>query len=168
MTTEPSSTLDAEGSTESDTGARRTLRKARQVQRVITRVDVRSVLRVSLAFAVSLWLIIDVAGVVMWQVAVATGTIGKAEDFMAQLLAEKSFSFNGFTVLLGAAMLGAVLVSAAFVFTVLWAVLFNLIAGSVGGIRVTMVELESVTTVEVPATAATPVGATAPLPPPPT
>lgn len=146
---------------------RRALRRARQVQRVITRVDVRSVLRVSLGFAVSLWLIIDVAGIVMWQVAIATGTISKAEDFMAQLLAEKTFSFNGLTVLVGAALLGAVLVAGAFVFTALFAVLFNLIAGAVGGIRFTMVELETAEVVEVPAEPA-PAPAPSPnLPPPP-
>ena len=162
MTTDQAPTSVGSGSDPSPAPpvkGRRAVRKARQVQRVITRVDVRSVLRVALAFAVSLWLIIDVAGLVMWQVAVATGTIGKAEDFMAQLLAEKTFSFNGFTVLVGAALVGFVLVAAAFVFSVLHAVLFNLIAGVVGGVRFTMVELETAQVVEVPAPAD--------LPPPP-
>ena len=51
--------------------------QARQVQRVVTRLDPWSMLRVSLSFAFCLWMIIVVAGVLMWQGAVVTGSIGK-------------------------------------------------------------------------------------------
>ena len=117
--------------------------KARQVQRVVSRLDPWAVLRVSLAFALCLWLIIVVAGVVMWQAAVATGSIGKVEDFLAQLLAENSFTIDGLTVFEGAAVAGFVLFVCGALFAVVTSVLYNLIASVFGGVRLTVVELET-------------------------
>ena len=82
-------------------GRTRSRIEARQVQRILTRIDPWSVLKVSLLLALSLWLILVVAGVVLWRVAVATGTIGKFENFVAQLLAEDSFVIDGMQILRG-------------------------------------------------------------------
>lgn len=117
--------------------------KARQVQRVVTRIDPMAMLRVSLAFALCLWMIIVVAGIVMWQVAVVTGSIGKVEDFLAQLLAENSFTIDGLRVFEGAAVAGFVLFVCGALFAVVTSVLYNLIASVFGGLRVTVVELET-------------------------
>jgi hypothetical protein len=117
--------------------------KARQVQRVVTRVDPWSMLRMSLAFALCLWLIIVVASIVIWQVASATGTIGKIENFLAQLLAESSFTIDGIKVLEGAAVAGLILFVTGAIFAVITSILFNLAAGVFGGIRFTVVELET-------------------------
>ena len=117
--------------------------KARQVQRVVTRLDPWSMLRVSLSFALCLWLIIVVAGVLLWQGAVVTGSIGKIEDFLAQLLAESSFTIDGVKVFEGAAVAGLVLFVGGALFAVVTSVLFNLIAGVFGGLRFTVVELET-------------------------
>jgi hypothetical protein len=106
--------------------------KARQVQRVVTRIDPWSMLRVSLSFAFCLWMIIVVACVLLWQGAVVTGSIGKVEDFLAQLLAESSFTIDGFVLFVAGALFAAVT-----------SVLFNLIAGVFGGLRFTVVELET-------------------------
>ena len=117
--------------------------KARQVQRVVTKLDPWSMLRVSLAFALCLWMIIVVAGVVMWQAAVVTGSIGKVEDFLAQLLAENSFTIDGLKVFEGAAVAGFALLVGGALFAVVTSVLYNLIASVFGGLRVTVVELET-------------------------
>ena len=117
--------------------------KARQVHRVVTRIDPWSMLRVSLSFALCLWMIIVVAGVLLWQGAVVTGSIGKVEDFLAQLLAESSFTIDGVKVFEGAAVAGMVLFVAGALFAVITSVLFNLIAGVFGGLRFTVVELET-------------------------
>ena len=117
--------------------------KARQVQRVVTRIDPWSMLRVSLSFAFCLWLIIVVAGVLLWQGAVVTGSIGKVEDFLAQLLAESSFTIDGIKVFEGATVAGLVLFVGGALFAVVTSVLFNLIAGVLGGLRFTVVELET-------------------------
>lgn len=117
--------------------------RARQVERVVTRIDPWSMLRVSLSFALCLWLIIDVAAVLLWQGAVATGSLGKVENFLAQLLAESSFTIDGIKVFEGAAVAGIALFVAGAMFAVITSVLFNLIAGVFGGLRFTVVELET-------------------------
>ena len=117
--------------------------KARQVQRVVTRLDPWSMLRVSLSFAFCLWMILVVAGVLLWQGAVVTGSLGKVEDFLAQLLAESSFTIDGIKVFEGAAVAGMVLFVAGALFAVITSVLFNLIASVFGGLRFTVVELET-------------------------
>lgn len=129
------------GSSVGPSGARQI--KARQVQRVVTRIDPWAMLRVSLSFSLCLWLIVVVAGVVMWQAAVVTGSIGKVENFLAQLLAENSFTIDGLRVFEGAAVAGFVLFVCGALFAVVTSVLFNLIASVFGGLQVTVVELES-------------------------
>ena len=124
-------------------GRSRSRIEARQVQRILTRIDPWSVLKVSLLLAVSLWLILVVAGVVLWRVAVATGTIGKFENFVAQLLAEDSFVIDGMQILRGSVIAGLVLVVTGAVLAVTFSVLFNLIAGLTGGVRATVIELET-------------------------
>jgi len=117
--------------------------EARQVQRLVTRIDPWSVLKISVLFALSAWLILVVAGVVLWRVAVATGTIGKFENFLAQILAEESFIIDGSQILRASLIAGLVLVITGVVFAVVFSVLFNLISGLTGGVRLTVVELET-------------------------
>jgi hypothetical protein len=117
--------------------------KARQVQRVITRIDPWSTLKVSLLFALSMWLIVVVAGVLLWRVAVATDTIGNFESFLAETLGEETFTINGGQVFQGSLVVGLVFFVTGAVFAVVTSVLFNLIAGVVGGVRTTVVELET-------------------------
>ena len=109
----------------------------------MTRVDPWSMLKVSLLFALSLWLIVVVAGVLLWRVAVSTGTIGNFENFLAQILAEDTFTINGGKIFQGSVVAGLVFFATGAVFAVVTSVLFNLIAGVVGGIRFTVVELET-------------------------
>ena len=100
-------------------------------------------LRISLLFAFCVWMIIVVAGVILWQGAVVTGSIDKIEDFLAQLLAESSFTIDGIKVFQGASVAGFVLFVGGALFAVVTSVLFNLIAGVFGGLRFTVVELET-------------------------
>jgi hypothetical protein len=117
--------------------------EARQVQRVLTRIDPWSVLKVALLLSLAFWLILVVAGVVLWRVAVATGTIGKFENFLAQLLAEQSFVIDGAQILRGSMVAGLVIIVTGAVLAVVFSVLFNLIAGLTGGLRCTVIELET-------------------------
>jgi hypothetical protein len=133
----------ADVAAETGTRSRGVRYEARQVQRLITRVDPWSVLKISLLFALSAWLILVVAGVVLWRVAVATGTIGKFENFLAQILAEESFIIDGSQILRASLIAGLVLAITGVVFAVVFSVLFNLISGLTGGLRLTMVELET-------------------------
>lgn len=116
------------------------MNEVRKVERVVTRVDARSMLKFSLFFAFSLWLILVVAGVLLWIAASVTGTTGKIENFLAELLAERSFSINGVSLLFGAAVLGLTLLVVAAVFSAVTSTLFNVISGVTGGLRITILE----------------------------
>jgi len=115
---------------------------------VITRIDPWTMLRVALSFSLCVWLIVVVAGIVIWQAAVVTGSIGNIEDFLAQLLAESSFTIDGFRVLQGSVIAGFVIFVSGALFAVVTTVLFNLIASVFGGLRLTVVELETATEVD--------------------
>lgn len=129
-------------------GSARELRKAarleaRKVKRVVRHVEIWSVFKVSVVFFVCLWLILVIAGVILWRVAVSAGAIDKVENFVAQLLAEKSFTIDGTQVLRASAVAGAILVFAGTGFTVLMAMLFNFISDTTGGLRFSVIEMET-------------------------
>ncbi|MEJ5255038.1 MAG: DUF3566 domain-containing protein [Acidimicrobiales bacterium] len=117
--------------------------RARQVERLVRRVSLWSVLRISLLFYACLWLIFTVAGVILWRVASSGGVLDNAESFIAELLSMESFSIDGGSVLWASVLVGVVLIVAGTAMTVLLAVLFNLISEITGGVRVAVVELET-------------------------
>ena len=123
-------------------------RRARQVVRVIRRVELWSVLKVSAVLYVCLWLVLTVAGVILWQLAHATGTLDNLEDFIATALADTSFTIDGGRILLSSLAGGVVIVFAGTGLTVLLAVLFNLVSELTGGVRLAVVELETAVPVE--------------------
>jgi hypothetical protein len=122
--------------------ARRKLR-ARKVDRIIRRVDPWSVLKVSFLFSLSLWIVFMLAGMILWTGAVGSGAIDNVEDFITDLFALESFAFEGGQLFRGAAVGGLIMVLVTTGFSVLMAVLFNLISDLTGGIRVAVVELEN-------------------------
>ncbi len=129
------------------TGGRRSSKRAarvraRRVQRVIRRVDPWSVLKLSLVFFVCLDIVVIVAGVLLWSVAVSTDTIDNLESFIQELFALDRFQFDGRQIFRAAVGGSAVLVLAGTAATVVLTVLFNLISDLVGGVRVTVVEEE--------------------------
>ncbi len=117
--------------------------RARKVRRLVRHVEPWSVLKVSLLFYFCLWVILLVAGVIIWSFAVTSGTIDNVENFVTKLFALKSFSFNADEIFRASAIGGLVLVVAGSGFTVLMAVLFNLISDVTGGVRFTVVEEET-------------------------
>jgi hypothetical protein len=102
----------------------------------ILRIDPKVMLRFSLLLALCLWLMLLVAVVALWIIAALTGTLHRVEDLVAQLLAESSFRFEPIKLLLGAAGLGVVLLITAAILSSLFSVLFNLVAGRIGGLEV--------------------------------
>lgn len=140
--------------------------KARRVRRVIRYVSPWSVFKVAVLFSICLWLILMVAGVILWQGAVASGMVGNVESFLAKLLAEESFTIDGRELFRATAIAGVMLVFAGSAFSVLMALLFNVISDLTGGIRFTVLELEDTRReVKVPAgsrAAATEVASAAP------
>ena len=102
------------------------------MQRIVRRVDAWSVLKISFVFFIVMYLVLLVAGVLLWAFAVGTGTIDNVENFIEQLFALDSFSFVGAQILRASVIGGALLVVAGTFTTTVLAVLFNLISDLVG------------------------------------
>jgi len=117
--------------------------RARRVRRLVRHIEPWSVLKMSLIFYFCLWGIMLIAGVILWSLAVGSGTIDNIENFIQKLFALDSFAFNADQIFRASAVGGLVLVVAGAGFTVLMAVLFNLISDVTGGIRLTVVEEET-------------------------
>ena len=117
--------------------------RARRVHRVIRRVDPWSVLKLSLLFYFCVWAMVVVSGVLIWGVAVSSGTIENVEGFIERLLSFEEFTFNADQIFRLFAMGGLIMVFLGTAVTAILAVLFNLISDLVGGIRVTVIEEES-------------------------
>jgi len=117
--------------------------RARRVRRLVRHVEPWSVLKLSLIFYFCLWGIMLIAGVILWSLAVGSGIIDNIENFIQKLFALDSFAFNADQIFRASAVGGLVLVVAGAGFTVLMAVLFNLISDVTGGIRFTVVEEET-------------------------
>ena len=117
--------------------------RARKVRRLVRHVEPWSVLKVALLFYFCLWVILLIAGVMLWSLAVTSGMIDNIETFITELFALESFTFNADQLFRASAVGGLVLVVAGAGFTVLMAVLFNLISDLTGGVRFTVVEEET-------------------------
>jgi hypothetical protein len=117
--------------------------RARRVHRIVRRVDPWSVLKLSLIFYFCVWLMVVVSGVLIWGVAVGSGTVEGLEGFIERLLGFEEFQFNADQIFRLFAMGGLILVFLATAVTAILTVLFNLISDLIGGIRFTVIEEES-------------------------
>lgn len=106
---------------------------------VVRHIDPWSVFRVALAAHMVLYLVFLLAGVLLWNVANATGTVDNVERFM-ESFGWETFQFNGGELFHQAWILGLFAVVGFTGLAVLAATTFNLITDLVGGIRVTVVE----------------------------
>jgi hypothetical protein len=118
--------------------------RARRVHRIIRRIDPWSVLKLSLLFYFCVWLMVVVSGVLIWGVAVSSGTVDSLEGFIENLLAFEEFTFNADQIFRLFAMGGLIMVFLATAISAILALLFNLISDLIGGIRVTVIEEESI------------------------
>jgi hypothetical protein len=117
--------------------------RARKVHRIVRRIDPWSILKVSLVFYFCVWIMVLVALVLMWGVAVGSGTVASLESFIAEFLAFEEFRFNGDQLFQLFALGGLIGVFVTTAVTAVLAVLFNLIADLTGGVRMTVIEEES-------------------------
>ena len=104
----------------------------------VTRIDPKVMLRFALLAAGCLWLMLLVAGALVWVIAAVTGTLRNFEDLLAELLAEGSFRLEPVKLLGGAAVSGVVLLATAAFLSAIFSSLFNLIASRIGGLEVTV------------------------------
>jgi len=117
--------------------------RVRRVTRVVRHVDPWSVFKIAAVANMVLYLIVLTAGVLLWNVAYATGTVDNVERFF-ESFGWASFEFNGGEIYRNAWVGGLFVVIGLTGLAVLLAALFNLITDLVGGMRFTVLEEEVV------------------------
>jgi hypothetical protein len=119
--------------------------RVRKVTRVVRHVDPWSVFKIAIIANLVLYVIMLTAGVLLWNVANATGTVDNVERFF-ESFGWSSFEFNGGEIYHSAWIAGLFFVVGLTGAAVLLATLFNLITDLVGGMRFTVLEEEVVET----------------------
>jgi hypothetical protein len=117
--------------------------RVRRVTRVVRHVDPWSVFKIAFVANILLYITLLIAGVLLWNVAYATGTVDNLERFF-ESFGWSSFEFDGGEIYHNAWIGGLFLVIGLTGFAVLLAAMFNLITDLVGGVRFTVLEEEVV------------------------
>ncbi len=115
----------------------------RRYRQTIHRVDLWSVLKISVCFYICGMAVTMVALVALWAIADAAGVIHSVEKFFGDLLQTENFTFLDGEILRGALLVSAVLVVLQIVITVIAAAFYNVFAELFGGIELTISEDES-------------------------
>jgi len=113
--------------------------QGRRVRRVVRRIDTWSVLKVSALFFLTFTLVLVLAGVLLWIAGSVLGAVESVEGFM-QAIGFEDFRFVGVQLLRGFVAAALVIVVLGTGFSVLMAVVYNLISDLVGGIQLTVLE----------------------------
>ncbi|HMS24946.1 MAG TPA: DUF3566 domain-containing protein [Acidimicrobiia bacterium] len=116
------------------------LKKERSYRQMIGRIDIWSVLKVSLCFHTAAMLSTIFAMMVCWWVASAVGLVKNIEKFLGTVFEIDKFSFLNFNVLQGVLLIGLVFVALMTILSVCAAAFYNVFAEAVGGIEVYVVE----------------------------
>ena len=106
---------------------------------VLRRMDPWSVLKLSIVYYLAVFLVILVAGVLLWAGATTVGVVENIESFMVDIGFD-DFKFIGSKMLAGVALGGLVLVVAGTVANVILCGLFNLMGDVTGGLKMTLQE----------------------------
>jgi hypothetical protein len=122
---------------------RRVKLQARRVRRIIRHVEPWSVLKMSIIFYACLWVVLLIAGVVVWTLAEEADVITKFEDQVKEYFVLDTFELDAREIFRGYAYGGLAFAIAGTAFNVLMCLLFNLISDLIGGLRVTMIEEET-------------------------
>ena len=118
--------------------------QARKVRRVIRHIDPWSVLTFSVLFHLCVFAALLLSSVLVWNAAEAAGTIENLETFILDLGDYDEYKIHGDVVFKSAVAIAGILTLASSVMLVLLTVVFNLISDLVGGIRLTVIEEETV------------------------
>ncbi len=118
--------------------------RARKTRRVIRHIDPWSALKFSIIFHLCFFAALLLASVLVWNAAVAAGTIENIESFVRELGDYEKFEIDSNKVFTAAMLIAGMLTLASTIMVVLLTVVFNLISDLVGGIRVTVIEEDTV------------------------
>lgn len=115
----------------------------RRVRHKLRRIDLWSVLKISLCFYTAAMLIMLLTGVVLWWIADAAGIRAKVEKNIASLFSAPDYRIVPGLVLEGAALIGLVIVALLVILTVVGAALYNVFSDLFGGVEFTTIEEEA-------------------------
>jgi hypothetical protein len=119
------------------------VRRERRLRHTIQKVDLWSVLKLSLCFYLCSLAVVVVALVSLWAIADSFGIVENVEEFIGELLSSEDFTFLSGEMLRGVVLVGLVLVMLQVVITVIAGAFYNLFAALFGGLEVTVVEEET-------------------------
>jgi hypothetical protein len=108
-------------------------------RRLVRRIDVFTVLKVSIAFYLLVLVVLVIAGVIVWNVAEAFGLITSIDTSIRTLFSLKSFTLHPDSTLEYGTAVGGVLCVFGALLNTLVAMLYNLISDVVGGVQVVVV-----------------------------
>jgi hypothetical protein len=120
------------------------VKRERRLRHTIQKVDLWSVMKLSLCFYLCGLAVTLVALVSLWLIADAFGIVANVEEFVGDLLSSEDFTFLSGEMLRGVTLVGLVVVMLQVVVTVMAAAFYNLFAELFGGIEVTVVEEEPI------------------------
>jgi hypothetical protein len=118
---------------------RRRVRRGRRVKRVVRRIDLWSVLKLSLVVYTCLYVAVLATLAAIWGILYQSGNVDKLQSFLEDVGLE-NFTFYGNQMFRACAAIGAVGVLAGTVVTVLATALVNIISEMTGGIRLIVIE----------------------------
>jgi hypothetical protein len=120
------------------------VKRERRLRHTIQKVDLWSVLKLSLCFYLCGLAVCIVALISLWLIADAFGIVANVEEFVGDLLSSEDFTFLSGEMLRGVTLVGLVVVMLQVVITVMAAAFYNLVAELFGGIEVSVLEEEPV------------------------
>ncbi len=125
--------------------ARRTKPVVRGVRsrRLVRRFDIWSVFKVSVIFYICVFVVMLVAGTVLWNVAAAFGVITDGEKLVRSLFALNTYTLHPIAAFLWGSVIAGAVCFLGVLANVLAAVLYNLISDVVGGVQVIVVSDQS-------------------------
>lgn len=114
-------------------------RQGRRVRRVVRRIDLWSVLKLSIVLYTCLYAAVMATLALLWGLAYSSGQIDKVQSFMSDVGLD-NYRFYGDQMWRACAMIGVIGVLAATTVTVLTTALVNVISEATGGIRFVVIE----------------------------
>jgi hypothetical protein len=108
----------------------------RRHRMVVRKLDLWSVLKISLCFYLAGLAVTMVAGIVLWIISSSLGVVNNVEEFMGDLLSAKDFKFLSAQILEGATLVGLVIVILLVIITLVAAAFYNLFSELIGGIEI--------------------------------
>lgn len=125
-------------------GYRRKRVRARKTRRVVRHIDPWSVLTFSILFHLAMYTAFLLASVLVWKTLESSGMVENIEDFIIALGDYETYEINADVLFRAGVIIAGILTVASTILSVLLCVVFNLISDLVGGIRVTVLEEETV------------------------